>query len=79
MDIILELIKSAPQDFSLGRIGESFILLAIIWSRLKPHLKKIEDRLEGLEKALQVGFNSGEIRFSKIESRITVLEDKPKG
>lgn len=79
LELIIEMIRHVPQEMSLARMGESVILLAIIWSRLKPHLKKIEDRLEGLEKALQVGFSTGETRFIKIEARITALEQIPKG
>ena len=71
------------KDLSPGRMTESLILLFIIWNRLKPHLKTLEDRLARLEKAVQYGFKSGESRFEKIESdnkeikdRITILEQQ---
>lgn len=74
IDFITGLITSAPKDISLGRMAESVVLFWIIWSKLKPHLKKVEDRLEGVESAVKNGFNSGEQRFEKIEDRLIVLE-----
>lgn len=74
MDFLSPLIEKVTSDLSAGRMIESFVLLTIIWRKLSPHLKKVEERLEGLEKAVKEGFNSGEQRFEKIEGRIFVLE-----
>lgn len=77
MDILGLLAHLMPNDLSTGRLLESAIMLTIIWRKLKPHLKTLEDRLAGLENAVQTGFNSGELRFQKIEERITALEKTP--
>lgn len=74
MEIIFSLVQTFGKDLSPGRMLESFILLAVTWSRLKPHLKKMEERLAGLESALTAGFKSGELRFERIEDRVTDLE-----
>lgn len=71
------------QDLSPGRLFESVILLSLIWKKLGPHLKVIENRLggieskcSGLEKAMTNGFNQGELRFKQIEGRLTDLEEQ---
>lgn len=79
LEMLVGMVKEFPKDISLGRMFESILLLFLIWSKLKPHLKKIEDRLEGLEKAVGDRFNSGEERFTKIEARIQQLEITKKG
>lgn len=74
MDFINTIGNMLPADLSAGRMLESIVLLTIIWRKLRPHLEKIEKRLEGLEGAVTTGFNAGEQRFTKIEQRINVLE-----
>lgn len=69
---MLQLIFS---DFQPGRVVESLVFLFVLWRKVGPHLKRVEDRLEGLEKAVAAGFSSGEARFINIEDRITVLEN----
>lgn len=78
VEIIISMFKDMPKDISLGRMTESVILFLIIWSKLKPHLKKIEDRLAGLELAVQNGLTSVETRFEKIEKRIEKIESGDK-
>jgi hypothetical protein len=58
---------------------ESVVLLSIIWSKLKPHLTKIEARLLGVETAVKQGFESRDVRFDKIEGRIKTLENNSLG
>ncbi len=73
-DTLMGMFQNIPQEISLGRMIESAVLLSIIWSKLKPHLKVIETRLEGLENAVKEGFALGETRFQKIERRLNDLE-----
>ncbi len=73
-EILISMVDQVPKEISLGRMVESLVLLSIIWSKLKPHLTKIEDRIAGLETALRDGFKSGDHRFSMIEDRVTALE-----
>ena len=75
-EIIFGMIKDFPHEISLGRMFESIVLLGLIWSKLKPHLTKIEDRLAGLEGAVRLGFDAGEVRFEKIEKDVKMLEVK---
>lgn len=80
MDFIIDLADKLPfldklmSDISTGRMVESFVLLMIIWRKLKPHLTNIENRMKGLEEAVTNGFNKGETRFIKIEERLDALE-----
>lgn len=73
-EMLIPLIKDLGSDISPGRMLESIVLLFIIWSKLKPHLKKIEDRLEGLEKAVNCKFGLSEERILKVETRLDVIE-----
>jgi hypothetical protein len=75
MELLIPLFEKFGKDLSPGRMFESVLLLTIIWSKLKPHLKKIEDRLGGVENAVQTGFASGKTRFEMIENRLKVLEE----
>lgn len=70
----MEYIYLTFKDFEAGRLLESLIFLAVLWFRLKPHLTKIEARMAGLEDAVKLGFNSGELKFNNLENRISVLE-----
>ena len=74
MDFIHVIIDKFGKDLSPGRMFESVVLLSIIWSKLRPHLNKIEARLLGVENAVKQGFESRDIRFDKIENRVKVLE-----
>lgn len=76
-----ELIFSLLKDFEPGRFLESLAFLFVLWMKVKPHLKKIEDRMLGLENGLKTfnatvtdSFKSGENRFIIIESRLDKLE-----
>ncbi len=73
--LLISMFKDIPKDISIARILESTILLSLIWSKIKPHLTKIEQRMEGLEQAVKVGFNNGSIRFETIEYRLKKLEE----
>lgn len=79
MDYLIPLVEKFGKDLSPGRMFESVILLTIIWSKLRPHLQKLEDRLGGLEKAVQAGFLTGDGRFERIEDRLEKLESKGEG
>lgn len=75
------IVERFGKDLSPGRMFESVVLLSIIWSKLKPHLAKIQDRLLGLETsvtALNKSFESQNAsesaRFEKIEGRISSIE-----
>lgn len=53
--------------------------------KIKPHLKRVEDRMAGIETAMKsmkdsvtMGFAQGNARFSRIETRLDLLENKPK-
>jgi len=74
VDFIHVIIDKFGKDLSPGRMFESVVLLSIIWSKLRPHLNKIEARLLGVENAVKQGFESRDIRFDKIENRVKVLE-----
>lgn len=83
MDVLFQLLvpltpmlEAWLHDVSPGRIAESFVLLWVIWRKLRPHLTKIEDRIAGVEKALLNGFNDGEIRFQRIEADIEKLKSQ---
>lgn len=71
-------------DFQTGRMIESLIFLFVLWNRVKPHFKKIEDRMEGMEIAVKSltqtmtsSFEAGEQRFSNIEKRLDAIENHP--
>lgn len=74
--MVLEIFIAVAKDMQPGRLAESLIFLGVLLWRINPHLKKIEDRLKGLEVAVANGFKSGEDRFIKIEGRIDALESK---
>lgn len=74
MEILTPLIEKATDGLSFGRMIESMAILAIVWRKLKPELKKFDERLAGLATIVENGFKSGESRFQKIEERLTVLE-----
>lgn len=68
-------------DVQPGRLTESLIFLGVLWWKFNPHLKKMEDRLDGVVSELATmnaqmrkGFEEGETRFQMIESRLTKLE-----
>lgn len=69
-----ELILLVGKDIQPGRLVESLIFLGVLLWRIRPHLKRVEERLAGLEKAVTDGFKSGEQRFKGIEDRVTQLE-----
>lgn len=65
-----------------GRLAENLIFLVVLWSRVKPHLKKIEDRMAGIEKVMTTfkstvdeSLDKGAERFTKIESRLDRVEN----
>lgn len=78
MDFVHIIVEKFGKDLSPGRMFESMTLLAIIWSKLRPHLNKIESRLQGVETAVNIvteEYKTGTERFNKIEGRVKVLED----
>lgn len=81
MDFILSFSLDILRDMDKGRLAENLIFLIVLWSRVKPHLKKIEDRMAGIENVMTTFKNTvddslqlGEIRFSKIETRLDFIE-----
>lgn len=71
-EVVLWILK----DIQPGRLTESLIFLVVLLWRIRPHLRKVEDRLAGLEIAVREGFQSGERRFINVESRLSSLEKK---
>lgn len=70
-------------DIQPGRLIESLIFLGVLIWKLQPHMKRIEDRLMGLEKGLEklessmtTSFMAGEQRFSGLEHRLELLDDR---
>lgn len=76
VDIVAHIVESFGKDLSPGRMFESVTLLAIIWSKLRPHLTKIETRLLGVEAAVKEGTQKDNERFEKIEGRIKLIEER---
>ena len=74
MELLFPLIEKIWTESNPARLTESVMLLGIIWWKLKPHLKKIEDELAKLNANMKNGFEAGEIRFTKIEMRVERLE-----
>jgi hypothetical protein len=74
VDLLFPLIEAFWEKSNPARLTESVMLLGIIWWKLKPHLKKIEDELAKLNDNMKNGFAAGEIRFEKIEMRVEILE-----
>lgn len=81
MDFILSFTIDILKDMDKGRLAENLIFLIVLWSRVKPHLKKIEERMAGMESVMRTfkatvddSLQLGDIRFSKIESRLDFLE-----
>jgi hypothetical protein len=81
MEFILALSIETLKDIDKGRLAENLIFLIVLWSRVKPHLKKIEERMAGMEQVMGAfkvtvdkSLQSGELRFSKIESRLDFME-----
>lgn len=75
----MDLILSVFTDIQPGRLTESLIFLCVLWWKVKPHLKRIEDEMGGMKIQL-VNINEsmkvGEKRFENIEGRLVVLETK---
>lgn len=76
IEFMVPIIQTLLKDVSPGRLAEGLVLTFVVWRQVKPHLTKIEERMEGLEKAVKHGFQSGEQRFENIEIRITALEQQ---
>lgn len=81
MDFILSFTIDILKDMDKGRLAENLIFLIVLWSRVKPHLKNIEQRMAGMENVMRTfkatvdeSLQHGDIRFSKIESRLDFLE-----
>jgi hypothetical protein len=79
------LIFDILKDIQPGRLIESLIFLAVLMWKIKPHLKRVEDRMAGIETAMKamkdsvtMGFAQGNARFTRIETRLDLLEHKPK-
>lgn len=82
MDFLLSFTFDILRDIDKGRLAENLIFLIVLWSRVKPHLKKIEDRMAGIENVMTTfkttvdeSLQHGDTRFSKIESRLDTLEN----
>lgn len=81
MDFILSFTFDILKDMDKGRLAENLIFLIVLWSRVKPHLKKIEERMAGMERVMSSfkdtvteSLHHGDLRFSKIETRLDFLE-----
>lgn len=81
--LIISLLKEILTDIQPGRLVESLIFLFVLIWRIKPHLKKVEDKMEGmeqglinLEKSMSISFKNGEKRFTQIESKIESIDGR---
>lgn len=79
------LIFSIIKDIQPGRLLESFVFLTFLLWKMKPHLKKADQRMESIENTMKeikntvnMGFAQGNARFTRIETRLDLLENKPK-
>jgi hypothetical protein len=79
----MDLLVSTLSDIQPGRLVENLILLGAFWFKVRPHLSKIELRMDGMVSELATmngnmksGFDKGEARFEQIEGRIEKLETK---
>ncbi len=77
MDLLVFLFR----DIEPGRLLESLIFLFVMLWRMRPyfrkfdgHVQELKAEISGLKAAVQAGFKSGEERFSRIENRVTLLE-----
>lgn len=77
----MEFIADIFEGFQTGRLVESLIFLGVLWIKVKPHLKRVEDRMAGIENSMAginqtvtMGFQSGETRLSAIENRLDKIE-----
>lgn len=84
MEFIFAFTLDILKDMDKGRLAENLIFLIVLWSRVKPHLKKIEERMAGIENVMTTfkstvdeSLHNGDLRFSKIESRLDFLESAP--
>jgi hypothetical protein len=86
---MIELVFNILKDIQPGRMIESFLFLGVCMWKLKPVLKRVDDRMVSLEKTLKaavkevsdnvtMGFSQGNARFTRIETRLDLLENKPK-
>ncbi len=80
-----DVVISILSDIQPGRLIESMIFLAVCIWKIKPHLLKIETRMQGLENCMNsikdnvsLGFTQGNARFNRIETRLEILESTPK-
>jgi hypothetical protein len=76
---LLNLLNPIVSTIEPGRLIESLIFLVVLLWKLNPHLKKIEDRMEGIENAVREKFVAGESRFEEIETRLDSLETNLSG
>lgn len=74
MEFLWDMVAKSGHEMSFGRILESLIVYSVVWNRLKPQLKTLTDEISQLKTAVTSGFNSGEQRFAKIETRLHDLE-----
>lgn len=82
MEFIIGFTLDVLRDMDKGRLAENLIFLIVLWSRVKPHLKKIEERMAGIENVMtnfkstvDESLHNGEQRFTKIESRLDRVEN----
>jgi hypothetical protein len=76
MELLLPIIEKGWVEAEPWRLLETFVILWVVWWKLKPHLAKIENELTQINVNMKKGFDAGELRFSKVESRIDVLENR---
>ena len=79
----MEFLLAIIGDIQPGRLVESLIFLGVCWWKVKPHLVKVETRMDGIEKNLSTinstmsaGFAAGEKRFAQIEENVTQLNTR---
>lgn len=80
-----ELIHTLIKDIQPGRLLESLVFLTFLLYKIKPHLKQADKRMQSIEGTVKeikdtvtLGFAQGNARFTRIETRLDLLEQKPK-
>lgn len=89
MDLIFSLMEPYMEKFLVelnpARLLESFILLVVIWRKVRPHLTTMENEMKGVKlelnqirEGMDKGFELGNKRFEEIENRLDVVETNQK-
>jgi hypothetical protein len=77
MDLFIELLSVLTKDANPSHVIENLFLMFVLWRTVRPHLNKVEARMDSIASELNRinhsvvdGFKAGNERFSEIESRL---------